>query len=243
MSNLFQLLRNVLTQNKILFETLAASLLSLMAIVVSIAQMRTASQQTSLLTLQTRIAEAQALPQFEIGIHQKLNPETSKFDDDNLVVSNRGGAIHDFSADTAYFLRVEADVGDNGYRKFELPVHGYFASSYVTVSGVGDLITMTGYRNNAAYVTLVRKTSAAASVRKWSFANVDEQLVIRLRYLDLLDRGHEDYFQVPFVGAAIRIPKNIGEASMSRWSAMPHYELSDLTPEIILALASRTATR
>ena len=80
-------LRKFLERNKAWFETAAASLLSLMAIVVAVAQACTASRQTDLMALQTRITEAQALPQFEITTHQKLNPLTASYDDNFLVVS------------------------------------------------------------------------------------------------------------------------------------------------------------
>jgi hypothetical protein len=142
--------RTWLTANKILFETLAASLLSLMAIIISVAQTRTASEQTSLLTLQTRIAEAQALPQFEIAIHQERNSATGKFDDNILVISNRGGPVHEFSADSAYFITVTASGDKGAILKAELPINGYFTASLVNVSGTGKLVTMIGYHNNAA---------------------------------------------------------------------------------------------
>src|SRR5690348_12691261 len=96
--------RTWLKRNKIVFETVAATLLSGMALIVGTAQWTTASRQTELLNLQTRIAEAQALPQFEIALHQKLNDETGKFDDDVLEIDNRGGPVHGFDASSAYSL-------------------------------------------------------------------------------------------------------------------------------------------
>ena len=107
-----QKLRDWLSANKILFETIAAFLLSAMAIIVSIAQTVTSFRQTQLSALQTQIAEAQALPQFELAIHQKLNDATNKYDDDQLVISNRGGPVHDFQASSAYFIKVT--VGSAG---------------------------------------------------------------------------------------------------------------------------------
>jgi hypothetical protein len=53
-------LREFLECNKIFFETIAASLLSVMAVMV-------AWNQTSVLELQTRVAEVQVLPQLSMG--------------------------------------------------------------------------------------------------------------------------------------------------------------------------------
>jgi cell division protein FtsL len=51
--------RKWLSGNKIFFETIAASLLSLMAIIISVVQINIARQQTQLTELQTQIAQAQ----------------------------------------------------------------------------------------------------------------------------------------------------------------------------------------
>src|SRR5436190_10899267 len=120
-----------LTINKIWFETVTASSLSLMAIIVSVEQSRTASEQTKLSSLQTQIAEAQALPQFEVAIRQKLNDATSKLDDDLLVVSNRGGPIHDFTADAVCFLKVTTQDAGFAHSEADIPINGYFTASLV----------------------------------------------------------------------------------------------------------------
>ena len=159
-------IRDWLKVNKILFETLATSLLSLMAVIVSVAQTRTASQQTNLLALQTRIAEAQALPQFELAIRQKLNDSTRKFDDDHLVVTNRGGPIHDFSADTAYFINVSSGGASGEVFNRVVPVNGYFTASLVSGSSTGELVTMVGAHNNAAVAGLAHDVREAAHARK-----------------------------------------------------------------------------
>lgn len=73
-----------LERYKVIFEVGAATLLGLMAIIVASAQLFSARDQTELLSLQTQIVEAQALPQFTI------RREISEHDD-ILTVENRGG--------------------------------------------------------------------------------------------------------------------------------------------------------
>ena len=216
----YQRFRDVLDRNRVVFETVAASLLSLMAIIVSIAQTHTASEQTALVALQTQIAEAKALPQFEVAILQIYNAATGKYDDNYLVVSNSGGPIHNLTADSVYFLNVTAAVGvqrDAEHFKAEVPVNGYFTMTSVSVAGTGELVHMIGYHNNESFTTLQRGVGQAREERKWAYASVEEQCVVRLRYRDLLDRDHEDYYEAHVVTGGTRMPDAIGKALFGRW--------------------------
>src|SRR6185503_1357858 len=163
-----------LEHNKVVFETVAATLLSVMAIIVAIAQTKTAFEQTRLLSVQTQIAEAQAPPQFEIAIHQKLNEATSKYDDNYLVISNRGGPVHEFSAQDAYSILVTVGEPTAKVGTLEIPVGGYFTCSYVSVDSTGDLVTMiwqslTTQRLLRSLIVL----RDAARARGLGFANLD----------------------------------------------------------------------
>jgi hypothetical protein len=235
-------IRNWLMANKVLFETVAAVLLSVMAIIVSVAQYKTTSEQTNLLSLQTRISEAQALPQFELAIHQVLNDATRKFDDDHLVVTNRGGPIHDFSSNSAYFLIVTSGGAHGEFVKNEVAVSGYFTASFISVSSTGVLVTMTGNHNNATFAALTRAVQEAAQSKHLDFGALNEHLVVRLRYRDLLDRPHEDYYEARPVSGGTRITDEIGKAEFSRWSEAPPKELSDIRVEDLLKNASGDGT-
>jgi hypothetical protein len=210
-----------------------------MAIIVSVAQFYTTSQQTSLLNLQTHIADAQALPQFEIAIKQKLNDETGKFDDNNIIVDNHGGAVHDFSAESAYFLRVTIfKRGQGATEKVELPVHGYFLSQDVSSAGTGLLTTIMGNHNNASFNNLARHIDEAAVARNRDFALLDERILVRLNYFDLLDRQHEDYYEVPSVGGGWRMIDAYGIAAFQKWKKDHRFELSNLNVDVLLDAAT-----
>jgi hypothetical protein len=89
-----------LERYKIIFEIGAATLLGLMAIVVSIAQAYWTHRQTKLLTLQTQIAEAQALPQFTL--QRTVTPER-----DVITAENKGGLLRIAHVDTFDVLFLE----------------------------------------------------------------------------------------------------------------------------------------
>lgn len=223
------------------FETVAASLLSAMAIIVSVAQFMTTSKQTKILDLQTKIAEAQALPNFEVNISQQLNDATGKFDDNLLVIRNEGGPVHDFEAHSAYFLRIKADVQGIGFREVEIPVNGYFNTRFVSAASKGVLVTMVGQHNNALYSNLVRATRDMATAKKWTFAVVEEKIFVRFRYLDVLERRHEDYYVVSSVGGGSRISESTGKAEFAKFEHILPLELTKLSAEQLLTIMSNAA--
>jgi hypothetical protein len=199
--------RSWLKENKIFFETITASLLSAMALTVAIAQWIVSSKQTSLMSLQTRIAEVQALPRFELAIHQKLNEATHTFDDNELIISNHGGAVRNFRAEVAYFLEITSGRWNppNGIHHTELPISGYFTASFISTAGTEQLVKMVGDHNNARFANLTREMETKLDNKGLGFANPTEDFLVRLIYRDLLDRLHEDYYQVGFIGGGIRI--------------------------------------
>jgi hypothetical protein len=226
--------REWLESHKVFFETVTASLLSLMAIIVSCGQTIIAEKQTLLLGIQTQIAEAQALPQFEVSIRQRLNDATGKFDDNDLVVNNHGGPVHEFSADAAYFIHLDVGGRSGQVLKIEVPVQGYFTSSFVSVATTGQLVTMVGNHNNATVIALTGALRDKAHSRGFDYAILSEKIVLRMRYRDLLDRQHEDYFEVHPVSGGTRLQDGLGKARFSKWSTAQVIELSRLRADDLL---------
>src|SRR6266478_1684949 len=229
-----QKLRDWLSANKILFETIAAFILSAMAIIVSIAQTATSFRQTQLSALQTQIAEAQALPQFEVAIHQKLNDATNKYDDDQLVISNRGGPVHDFLASSAYFIKVTVGSAGAKVLMIEVPIGDYFTASFVSVASTGQLVTMIGNHNNAAVADLSRTLREVAHAKGLVFADLGEHLIVRLLYRDLLDRQHDDYYEVQPVSGGTRVTNDVGKSSFDHWTAAQQVMLANLSADDLL---------
>src|SRR5437879_4201252 len=87
--------RQSLKRNKVFFETLAATLLSLMAIVVSIVQIFLAVKQNKLTQTQTEIARTQVSPQYVVTLKQSYDPVAQKYIEDEIVATNQGGLVQD----------------------------------------------------------------------------------------------------------------------------------------------------
>jgi hypothetical protein len=221
-----------LRKNKIYFDTVAALLLSIMAVVVGGAQVWTS-------WLQARVAEAQVMPQFDIRLMQVLNPETGKYDDDTVIVENHGASAEEFHADAAYFITVDASRSGMQLVKTRIPINGYFSAQFESGTETGQLTKFSGYRNNAQAWALIRATSDLAASRHWDYANTSEFMEVRLQYLDVLGKSHEDYYEVHGVGPASRMSESAGRAEFAAWSDTTHrVELSSLTADRLLSMAS-----
>jgi hypothetical protein len=190
------------------------------------------------------------LPEFELAIHQTRNDETGKYDDDHVVVANSGGPLHAFSAEPTYFLHINAEMlyqhvpesnvplSRYGSTTFDIPVNGYWGTQAVSSVSRGTLTTISGYRNNAAYIALKDGARQRAPSPTWVAFNVEERTYIRLRYRDLLDHPHEDYYEVPSVGAGVRMADAEGQQVFEKWRAGQRVELSDIKPEQLVAEAA-----
>jgi len=79
----------------------------------------------------------------------------------------------------------------------------------------------------------------SARAKELGFVDVEERLLVRIAYRDLLERGHEEYFEVVAVGGGRRIANDVGKSEFDRW-ARQHTELTDLDPDGLLDLVLRT---
>jgi hypothetical protein len=229
-----------LRQNKILFETVTATLLAVMAVTVGIAQYVTASRQTSLTELQARIAEAQALPRFEIAARQILG-DSGIFEEDRLVVENNGGPVREFSAQSLIVMEVDVGFGvPIRSRKLEIAFNDYYTAQGVSAAGTGVLTTFRGPKDNhRRFVTMTRDLHEAARTRKWDYANASLTKTVMLSYRDLLGRAHTDYYRAAHVGPGYRLEDAAGKAVFDRFPLSGRKSLERLTAEQVLDLAAQ----
>jgi hypothetical protein len=235
--------RGWLRFNKIFFETIAAALLSMMAVLVSVAQLRTAAKQTDLSEIQTRIAQAQAAPRFEIGFHQIKNEATDMFETNRLVIDNRGGGLRNFAAESASFADVDVATSRNEVGKLEISLGDYLDTQFVSAAGTGTLTTISGYLNNKLFNDFSRQLRTTAEARKWDYALVNTRLYVKLHYIDMLDQTHIDYYRISLVGGASLLPTLEGEDIFKKWRNQPRERLANLDPAQVLDRARPKAIK
>jgi hypothetical protein len=238
--------RGLLQRNKIVFETVAATALTIASICIAIYQSTTAAKQNTLIDkqnglvdLQARVAEAQAMPTLEIAIKQILDPATNRADQNELIIDNSGGPTREFDCQAVYFIEIE--IGEKLLPipppiHLSIPMNDYYAYQAVTAASKGHLATISGYQNNLNFVSFSRKLSAAAEDHSWRYANVDEKTFLRVQYTDVLDRSHEEYYEVAPVWGSRRLKTEEGRHYFAQASPMKRTSFRDLSIEKVAEL-------
>jgi hypothetical protein len=238
--------RGWLTRNKIIFETVAATWLTTASIAVAIVQTNIAvrqsvtaekqnallDKQNGLVELQSRVAEAQAMPTFDIRIQQVLNPATSRADQNILNIDNSGGPIREFDARAIYFIEITAAEKTIPYRnpvRLRIPINDYYAYRAVTAVSKGQLVSISGHENNLAFITFSRALSAAASEHNWTYANTEQKTFLHIEYIDILNRPHDEYYEVaPVLGSQL-MSNEAGFAQFNEAAPEKQVSFRDLT--------------
>ncbi len=218
-----------LAANEIYFKTLASLILSISAIVISILQFTNTA-------LQRTIAEAQAMPQFDIAIHKKNTGSDNFYDTAYLTVINNGGPVSQFNAKVIYFLKSEIATKENQFtlHKIQFPVNGYFATQLLSSNSRGELTTYFQYDNCRKIHSLVMNMMQSAQDRGLIFVSTDEVVYISLYYTDLLQREHVEYYKVNFIGSAERLQSEEGEQIFTEYTKSTPRELSSLNANDII---------
>lgn len=238
-------IRSWLRTNKIFFDTVAATCLALASITVATLQTGIASRQSdagekqnalldkqnALVTFQTRITEAQAMPTFDIKIHQVTN-DTGRADDNVLTIDNSGGPVHEFYARAIYILEITAAEKRIPYPKpvrLRIPVSDYYSASAVTAASTGHLATVFSHGNNLAFITFSRALSASSKANNWDYANTEEMTFLHIEYTDILNRPHDEYYGVAPVSGSRIMSNDDGRAVFEEAAPMKRINLADLT--------------
>jgi hypothetical protein len=115
-------LRRFLTRNEIFFKTIVATLVTA---ILSGAAIYIAAQQKGIAEIQRQIAEAQALPSFEIKVSKQRNDQTGFYETSELTIDNNGGAVREFRADVVYFLDLTAIEEKKASTFASAPAHSH----------------------------------------------------------------------------------------------------------------------
>jgi hypothetical protein len=172
-------------------------------VTISFCQLLALHNQNKILNVQFELARLQAMPGFVISYHQVLNEKTGKYDNDEILIENRGGYISGFSVDEIDLLKV--DFVDNNtipfnYTNYALPMFGYFDSQgVIETSGTGNLTRLIGYNNNSRFIDFQRGLMQIADMEK-IIVDLDCKHFARLNYCDITGLSHEDYYEIKPVG-------------------------------------------
>lgn len=188
-------MRGWLRRNHIYFQTIATTLLSLMAVAVGISQVWVARIQTEIAREQTKLQKAELAPKFAIKEVYVKNPESGVYDNTWLEVSNFGSAVTGVNASVAVFIDVRLRLQDGTRIDHSLPLMGYYISRVPTGNSQGPLIRFEGISNNHAYAEVHRALlDACETDDRIVFSMVGLRKYVEIAYQDISGLPSYAYF-------------------------------------------------
>lgn len=175
----FKDIRKNLNANKIFFEVIAATLLSFMAVYVSIQANRIAETQT-------KIMQEENLPQMEIRMAQEYNEQLKIYDNDIWFIYNRGGRLSDFDTKEYSFYRFTYRPN---YDTLVLPLYSYLNMRGILSGESEGLVYQVDNNHHGA-----KELELRDSLSNFGFYDIDTYIAVS--YEDLFNEKHEEYFQI-----------------------------------------------
>lgn len=201
-----------LIDHKIYFETIAATALTAMAVLVSFSQLVVANKQNSIAETQLLLAQEAAKPRIHAVLKQIKNPESGFYDEEELHIYNLGSPALSAQASSATWLLVELHPrsGNAPSTKIKVALNGYFSGTGVTQSPKDLMFVMRGYKNNQIMASFERAFRELAQERDY-FGFVSLLQFIRVSYHNSLNQEGEQYFLVKPLQGSQEIAKEIGK--------------------------------
>lgn len=172
-------IRKVLNTNKIFFEVIVASLLSFMAVYVSIQANRIAETQT-------KIMREENLPQLEIRMTQEYNEQIKLYDNDVWLFFNRGGRLSEFNTKEYSFYNFTYEPD---YDTLKLPLYSYLNLRGI-LSGESEGLVYQVDNNHQGTKEMELRDSLS------NFGFYDIETYVAVSYTDIFNDRHEEYFQI-----------------------------------------------
>jgi hypothetical protein len=172
-------LRKGLNENKIFFEVIVASLLSFMAVYVSIQANRIAETQT-------KIMQEENLPQIEIRMTQEYNEQLKIYDNNVWLFYNRGGKLSDFDTKEYSFYKFTYHPD---YDTLQLPLYSYLNMRGVLTGESEGLVYQIDNNHHGTKEIQLRDSLS-------NFGFCDIETYIAVSYVDIFNERHEEFFQI-----------------------------------------------
>ena len=181
--------RTFLENNKIFFEIFSNVILGIMGIIISISAIRLTKYQNIL-------TERELLPVMEIREYLEENEE-NLYLEENIQISNVGGALYGFQTDMACVLNINyiTEGLEKGTIKKELD--GYYYYSRNTQAATGILEIIGGYNNNYNFSNLQLEIMEGKYKEYGiSFLEIKIESYLKIEYYDVLDNKHTEYYKL-----------------------------------------------
>ena len=196
-------IRDWLNLNKVFFETLAATTLTIMAVIFAWSQLKVAEEQTSYLHQQTIIERNQALPQ--IMVIQEGVDSIQSVNEEKISIYNQVNIVRHTTIFSRCFFIITSYDGTKS-KKIRVPIAGYYDKPKLTQNSTGLLATI----DNEKMFTKIEEIEneiQRLSFNKYVTFTFGIERNIEVYYQDIFGEAHYDYFYLnPVFGPELQDP-------------------------------------
>ena len=189
-------MKDWLTTNQIYFTTLGAVLPSLIAVFVSLVSLFQANRAVEISTQQAEIARNVERPYITAELRPVL--DSGMLATSHVELVNHGELVRELQMDEAGFISVECSIVGRGVSTVHLPIHRFFAFSYLTGQPSQVIGQFVPGPNFQAFQELARTTilesRGSVAPRVWA--------VVRLNYQTKFGAAETVYFAVDPYGTS-----------------------------------------
>lgn len=240
-----QTMRQWLERNKIFFETIAATLLAVMAVAVSFMTWQVSRNANDLLARQTDLAAEQLAPQLVLSAHQLRPPESQYCDDEELWIDNSGpGLARELQIEHVEVVETKTTRRSPPYgpaKQSRVVTIGYYpVSIHASDAATGRLITCRAPGRNRALAELERDFRDVAE-KAGLYGDLQLRRYLRVTYKGPLGAERTRYYEVCVITGQRELSQLEGEQVFAeRQTALTEGALVDfaqLTPDLLLKRA------
>jgi len=198
-------IRTFLEKNKIFVETITATCLAIMAIIISIQANRIAEQQTN-------IAYQELLPKFHIVTKQLFDNKSNSYAGQSVQIFNYGNNFDNFYADGFSFIELKFEDTITQNIRIEkirtLPVYSYeFMTSDEQKGIIRELRTDDFYLDIDTLEKCFFKNKNY--VKNWTLKEFEFKHYLKLSYMSLMKERKINYYDIDFMEGQL-LDENIG---------------------------------
>lgn len=172
-------MRKVLNDNKIFFDVIVASLLSFMAVYVSI-------QSNRIAEIQTRIMHEENLPQLEIRMNQEYNEQIRLYDNDVWLFFNHGGRLSDFETREYSFYKFTYFPDHD---TLMIPLYSYLNMRGILTGESEGLVYQVDNNHHG-----IKEKELRDSLSNHGYCEIETYVAVT--YTDIFNDTREEYFQI-----------------------------------------------
>jgi hypothetical protein len=212
----FGKIRDWLNLNKVFFETLAATTLTIMAVTLARSQLKVAREQTEYLQQQIFIQRAQTMPQ--IIVTQEGVDSMTEMAEEKIFIYNQGNIARDIDVMSRCTLVI---FTTDGLRK-TIPIADYYGEPEFTQNSTGLLATI----NNEKMFAKVVEIENEIRHLSWKDNGIRDFGISRnimVYYTDIFGGSHREFFYINPVFGAQLSDESVERDYFDGFGSMPNF--------------------